>query len=280
MPNVVTYNCKADSLAIVAGNFYNLNISLSDYGSQKASSFTIGSAILGAGYIKNSSFDIKSWNPDQNAVEMTIVNGVIDYNSMNLKISNPGDGNTGLTLRGTRWNANIQLDYDPNGTKIIPSIGVHMFADKSELHVSADGADKNIYFRTGASDNTAYIGYLSNAVTYDIEFDATANNNRIIGGEITGAVSNSGTGNQFIGVKGGDNYGSASISPDANGNGTIAHGLKGTPNCVIVGIRGDHSNAVDVQSVDGTNITVRIKNTTTNADIAAGTFTIDWKAQL
>lgn len=74
-------------------------------------------------------------------------------------------------------------------------------------------------------------------------------------------------------------YGSASISPDANGNGTIAHKLPSTPTYVSVGILGDNSNHAKVQAVSATNITVLIIDST-GADVAAGTFTIYWTAKV
>lgn len=74
-------------------------------------------------------------------------------------------------------------------------------------------------------------------------------------------------------------HGSASISPDANGNGTIPHGLPGIPSFVGVHILGDNVNGVDPESVDATNIIVRIKDAA-GADVAAGTFTIFWSAKL
>lgn len=73
--------------------------------------------------------------------------------------------------------------------------------------------------------------------------------------------------------------GNASISPDGNGNGTIAHGLGAAPSYVAVHISGDNVNGVDPESVDATNITVRIKDAA-GADVTAGSFTIYWHARL
>lgn len=74
-------------------------------------------------------------------------------------------------------------------------------------------------------------------------------------------------------------WGKAEITPDGNGNGTIAHGLAEEPTTALVGIRGDHGNGVDVESVDSTNITVRVKDAS-GADVTAGTFTVDWIARI
>lgn len=73
--------------------------------------------------------------------------------------------------------------------------------------------------------------------------------------------------------------GSESVSPDANGNADIAHGLSKTPETVQVGLRGDNTNGVDVESVDATNITVRVKDES-GSDVTSGSFTVDWIAKL
>lgn len=74
-------------------------------------------------------------------------------------------------------------------------------------------------------------------------------------------------------------YGNASISPNANGNGTIAHLLPSTPSFANVNISGDNSYHAKVQSVDATNITVLIKDSS-GADVASGTYTIYWIAKV
>lgn len=66
----------------------------------------------------------------------------------------------------------------------------------------------------------------------------------------------------------------------AVGNGTIAHGLASTPTFVSVGILGDTvATGVEVQVLSGTNITVRIYNESTGADVTSGTFTVMWHAR-
>lgn len=73
--------------------------------------------------------------------------------------------------------------------------------------------------------------------------------------------------------------GEESGTPDANGNLTVAHGLPVTPDVVLVGIKGDTTNHADVESVDATNITVRIKDSA-GADVTAGTQTFYWWAKV
>lgn len=74
-------------------------------------------------------------------------------------------------------------------------------------------------------------------------------------------------------------YGNASISPDGNGNGTIAHGFTVTPSYVGVGISGDNAYHVKVQSVDATNITVLIIDSA-GADVTSGSYTIYYEAKI
>lgn len=76
-----------------------------------------------------------------------------------------------------------------------------------------------------------------------------------------------------------ENFGNASVSPDANGNATIAHGLIRAPSSVSLGLRGDNANSVQLQSVDSTNMTVRIRDAS-GADVTSGSFTVDWQAMV
>jgi len=115
---------------------------------------------------------------------------------------------------------------------------------------------------------------------------AGATNTSIIGadvrGNVTGGIGDSGTGTLISGVTGWvtEKSGQASIAPDASGNGTIAHGLASTPTFVSVGILGDTvATGVEVQALSGTNITVRIYNESTGADVTSGTFTVMWHAR-
>lgn len=75
-----------------------------------------------------------------------------------------------------------------------------------------------------------------------------------------------------------DNYGSASISPDANGEATISHGLGSTPRYVNAAIRADTTYSADVVSVSTTTLTVRIKNSS-GADVTTGSYQVDWNAR-
>lgn len=87
--------------------------------------------------------------------------------------------------------------------------------------------------------------------------------------EITRAVNNIGD----------TKYGNQSISPDANGNGTIEHGFAVTPSYTIVHISGDNAYHAKVQSVDEDNITVLIIDSA-GADVTSGSYTVYWSAKI
>lgn len=141
----------------------------------------------------------------------------------------------------------------------------------------ASGADSNIISGNTLISNTTAGLSLGASLTDVVITDNIANSNGADYSGMTNADGNSVVrGN--IGYRT-ENSGTASISPDANGNGTIAHGLIITPTAVTVSMGGDMANAVDVQTVGSTNITVRIKNPATNADVTAGAFTVYWEAK-
>lgn len=109
----------------------------------------------------------------------------------------------------------------------------------------------------------------------------TSNNNRIAFWDVDNGMSIIGSGTRVLDCIGyvTDNKGSFSATPDGNGNITVAHGLSGTPTFASAQISGDTVNHVDVQSVDGTNLTLRIKDSS-GADVTAGTITGYWRASL
>lgn len=106
-----------------------------------------------------------------------------------------------------------------------------------------------------------------------------------LSGNTTGGLSYGGTGtnkNVLANIPKRESYGTASsLTPDASGNDTIAHGLAGTPTFVSADILGDVTNAqAEVQAVDGTNITLRFASTTDGSDITTGTYNVMWEAKV
>lgn len=76
-------------------------------------------------------------------------------------------------------------------------------------------------------------------------------------------------------------FGTASFTTNSNGEATVAHGLAGTPTYAQAEMFADTSWELTVVSVDATNITVRVRDTTTNNDIKSAAITMcHWIAKL
>lgn len=75
--------------------------------------------------------------------------------------------------------------------------------------------------------------------------------------------------------------GQSSVTASTNGNATTAHGCDVAPVAVLAQILGDDTTAsVDVESIDGTNITWRFYAKSNGADVTSGTRTVMWVAYL
>lgn len=72
--------------------------------------------------------------------------------------------------------------------------------------------------------------------------------------------------------------GTASVATDANGVGSIAHGLDVTPRYASAFVTGNTAQEATLLSVDGANISVRIRDTTTNSGLASGNVGVMWSA--
>ena len=278
--NAITHNCKGGACVLQRGEFYNININLSDFSSDVGLNFIVGdiTGVGVTGFVRNCNFNIRSWEPDTESIQMTISDGLIEYNTLDLHSYNPADGSAGAVVRGDYWELHAKIDYDPLGTKVSQSTGLDFYGSNSEVWANIDGGDTNLVIR--GDNNVIHPTRLQNAATRDINFVSGADNNIVIGGSFTGSRLDSGSGNKFYGVGRGENYGVQASTPNGSGNFTISHGLATTPSFMQVTLRGDNANEATVQTVSTTTITVRIRNTTTNADVTSGTQTVDWIARL
>jgi hypothetical protein len=130
---------------------------------------------------------------------------------------------------------------------------------------------------TGAAD-----GLTGNGVGLTVNSAATG---YALGTKISGNTSNlavSGTGFKLRNTVGAlsNSHGTASVTTSASGLASIAHGLSGTPTLAEVNLVESGPNEAQVVSVDGTNINIRVRNTTTDANIASATKSIMWEARL
>lgn len=96
----------------------------------------------------------------------------------------------------------------------------------------------------------------------------------------TPIVNNSGGTSKIRNCKGYKTYnaGTTSVTTDAAGEANVAHGLSETPIWANARTQGDTVNEFQVISMDATNIRVRLRSSTTNADVS-GTVGCTWEAR-
>lgn len=210
------------------------------------------------------------------------------------------NGNFGCHLRFTEYMQFVNCTFTKNEND-----GLYIESDSKYTTVLGGSASDNDDLGTGAFAGIdveggggffTIIGVQCNATTnlynknqdYGIIIGNSCNNYIVkdctFDGNVTAAVLNNsgynGSTKLFKDNLGWvtDNYGSASVTPDGSGNGTIAHGLDVNPTYVEVSIVGDHGLHADVQSSSSTNITVRVKDSA-GADVTSGTYVIKWAAK-
>lgn len=279
--NAVTHDCGGAGCWVNSADSFNLDVNLSDKGSGFGLYLYSGSG-ANVGSVRQSRFNINSRGAVQQAVTCFLANGssVIEDCYLNLLAYDPstnGASAPGVVLYGSRWSGSINIDMNPLANKATPSHAVYSFAEDSHFDIIARGGGNNLV--CFGNRNSWHITRMSGAVTNDILVGAVSDN-QFTGGNITGAVSNSGTRTRFSGGGKFAQYGAGTVSTDSNGVATIAHGLAAAPVFYSAQTDGDDTYEATVQSVDSTNLSVRIRNTTTNADKASSSQRIIWRANI
>lgn len=218
-----------------------------------------------------------------------------------------GSSVTGLSIRNNRVIANNQDGASHGGINITDVEGIQIsgnFVTENARGIEINsGCDYSSIVANQVLNNIAhgviidseYCVIVGNQIsdtqgvptqTYGIYEDTNADNNLIFGNILKNNITNGiralgansviayNIGHRYV------NWGSATDTTDANGNITIAHGLATTPTYVTVAISGDNTWDAIVESVDATNITVRVRNTTDNSDITAQSVTVYWTVQV
>jgi hypothetical protein len=235
-----------------------------------------------SGSIKNCEFDVVASDLDGNGILAIDNFGTTTNNKLNLVVANPGNNKVAASVIGSYWSGAISVDYNPDGTKTLFSLGIDMFATFSSFQLASKGAGVNLYMRAVAQNNSLYLGTLSGGVTYDLQIVAGADNNSFNGGKISGTITGVTANNKFYGTQGAVAYGIASLNfaTDADGTASFNHGLLGTPRFVglqllasgvthIVNVINRTSSIVDVQMY-----------TTGGAAITTGTYSFSYTVAL
>lgn len=276
-------DCDGSAVYMGAGSFQNIHLDIVASNCERALGVSPGKSGLATGTMKNCRFDIVAEDMDDELVEIidtyAATDGIVD-NVMNLRGRNPADGSVGLILRGDRWTGDIDIDYDPDGTKTSPSNGIDVYGSNNRLSVSCINADRNLYLRSTALDNTFYLGTLKDGATYDLEVsNAAATGNVFIGGEIdpSGAVRLLAGDERFVGVRGATKRVRVAMDMSIAGDGTFtwAHGLVDTPETVLaLPFQPSIVNLIQESSRDSTNVVFYVTNASGSAR-TTGTYTFN-----
>jgi len=191
-------------IAAHAANVYGCDINIVSYGDYDGAKLSAGNTDA-TGKIYNNKICVLAVDSVRNGVlAFTQNSGVIENNQIDWHVRNPGDGFNGIEMSGARYQGSIFMDYDPAGTKATPESGILLSTvTNSQLMITARGGDDVLDLSANADSNTILLGTISGGVTRAIRVQSGAENNRFIGGNVTGTVLNSGgSTNEFIGVQG------------------------------------------------------------------------------
>lgn len=127
---------------------------------------------------------------------------------------------------------------------------------------------------------------LSNVQAYGVTVTGAADRytiaDNLFSGNLSGGISNAGTGlEQYIANNTGyrtSNGGTAGVTFNASGLGSIAHGLAVTPKTASVFAVNSGVDEVMLVGIDATNLNLRLRNTTSNAN-STGSYNVNWRAQ-
>jgi hypothetical protein len=201
-------------LKAAAANVYGNTFRVVSHESQSGLEIAVGDA-LATGAVFGNRFEIVTTDPAERGVYAYTsgLGGTIEDNVINGSVYNPGDGFSGVLLRGDRWQGSLSVDYDPAGTKASPTVAINCAnLQDSDLSVSVQGGSYCLRLEGTSDNNTFRIASLTGGVTGDLLIDSGSTGNTFIGGRIPGTVTNNGgTTNQFVAVNG---VSASLVSPD------------------------------------------------------------------
>lgn len=281
IPNAVTHNCNGTGFILQRGTFKNININHTDYSSRIGAGFLVGDTVgVGvAGSVENSSFVLKSYNAAESGIESTIADGFIDNNIIDAQTYNPGDANTGITLDGTNWLGRVQVNYDPLSDKVSTAQACRLRTSDSEFSLTLRGGLSSL--RVEGSNNTLHPISIKDFTVRDVEIIGGADNNTFIGGGVTTSVLDSGTGTTYNSVRGATNRKVESGTTEASGGLLrVLHGLIKAPTIYNANIVGNNTYDAQVQSVNSTQVILRVRDTIDNSPVNSTLVEVFWEASI
>jgi len=282
--NVVAKDCVGQAVILQGASYYNIDINFTVDACSNGL-YLIPGTLAHAGTLTHCSFEGIISNTTDTGVTTLETYGTISDNNIDVQVVNPADNTNGVNLRGDTWSGRIVVDYDPNGTKVTPLIGINVYGTDNSLFVSSKDANNNLYLQGTADNNNFKLGHLKGGVTTDLTLLAGSQNNTFTGGRIAGTITNSSgdTSNKFVNVRGASDYAAGSVNMTTEGDGTavIAHGLGSTPQ--FAQVTGRHPGVdyiFNVIALDATNIDVQVYDASAGAVVTAGIYNVYYDVRL
>ena len=120
---VVANDCPDGPAVLLSqANFYNIDITVQSVGCRNALRFDLASIGYGLGSLRNSSFNVKSYNDIENGI-YGAHGSVISGNTLNALVYNNGDTYNSVSIEGSDWQGSIGVNQNPDGTKVSPQSG-------------------------------------------------------------------------------------------------------------------------------------------------------------
>jgi hypothetical protein len=275
---VVANDCpNGPAVLLFKADFYNIDITVQSIGCRNALRFDLASIGYGLGSLKNSSFNVRSYNDTENGI-YGAHGSVISGNTLNALVYNNGDTYNSVSIAGSDWQGSIGVNHDPAGTKVSPQSGFDCNTTDSNFLLSVVNADKGLNLRSTAQDNTFNIGSIKNTVSHSIDNASGASANRFSGGVIDSTVNIAGN-NSFFGTKGADAKGNTNSAISGTGVLTIPHSLVQAPSYVSATYAGANTYIAKYNSSDSTNMSIGLFDEN-GAAVTTGTHRVIWQASL
>ena len=280
LPNIVAENYgNGAALLLQNGEFENVTASVTSFKCQNGLDINVGGGPGFPGTVTNCNFDITDTDSLSKSMSMSVINGAsVTSNKLSLKTYNSGDNTGPVTVKGDKWEADIYVECDPHGTKSNPGTGIDIYGSNNTISATVFDAATGINFRVGASNNNIRLGTLSgNPVSMFI--NNSANNNNIVGGRLTTAITNNGAGSEISSVNGANSKGTHS-EVTSTGIVVIPHGLVQAPTYVQSSMRGGNAYSIVYVSSDSTNMTFHIYTIPNGTLVTSGSVFMAWEASI
>lgn len=267
--------CRGQGICLTGGDFDSISISGVTDGCGTGLALIPGNPNQ-PGVIKGCNFDVMIARSTMQSMWITTSYGQVIDCQMNVDIVDPAPTVLPASLYGTRWEADIRVNY-PAATNL-PTYGILIGTVDSAISVMADGCLNGVTFLGTATGNTIYPKRVKANGGNALIINGGASNNSFHGGKVIGPIFNNASA-KFFGVSGAENYNIANLMTDATGVVTVPHGLSGIPTSIVLTPHTPSIGTLRITGRTATDFTVKAVSSD-GADIVSSAIIFSWRASL